>query len=431
VFGSIILLVLGLQSVCAQAPFWQVVGRPDTNIVWTIACSGNGVLWAGTDAWAPEDRGIFKSTDHGETWIISDSGVTVGTVMSICVNSAGHLFAGTTSGVFRSTNGGSLWIPRNNGISYSNPTTRSVFSFGTGNLLCGAEAWDDPYVAAIFRSTDEGSTWVGVAGMHQRIPVGFAVDDSNNLFAGLSPNPSEGASSIWRSTDAGETWFSTGLSSSESGASVIFNEGSLFCCGLFGVLASSDRGITWHQVLNGVVPWTIAANSSGHLFAGTLGAGMFRSTDGGRTWDSLNTGLVDRNVYSVAFDSSGFVYAGTQSGVILRSVFPTTNIRSAGKETPFSFILTQNYPNPFNPSTSIRYGLPSRSHVTLTVFNTLGQQVALLVNETLDAGYHEVQFSARGGYASGGDGSRLASGVYFYRLQAGTYVETRKLLLLR
>ena len=88
---------------------------------------------------------------------------------------------------------------------------------------------------------------------------------------------------------------------------------------------------------------------------------------------------------------------------------------------PPTFSLDQNFPNPFNPSTTVRYGLPQRAHVTIIVYNTLGQQVAQLLNGDIDAGYHEIQFNA----------TNLASGEYFYRIQAGSYVETRKLILVR
>jgi hypothetical protein len=84
-------------------------------------------------------------------------------------------------------------------------------------------------------------------------------------------------------------------------------------------------------------------------------------------------------------------------------------------------VLSQNYPNPFNPSTSIRYAVPQSSFVTLTIYNTLGQRVAKLVNEQQQAGYHDVVFRGEG----------CASGVYFYRLQAGTFSQTRKLVLTR
>jgi hypothetical protein len=99
----------------------------------------------------------------------------------------------------------------------------------------------------------------------------------------------------------------------------------------------------------------------------------------------------------------------------------TTGIASESGNIPADYSLSQNYPNPFNPSTTIRYGLPSRSHVTLAVFNTLGQRVTTLVQGEQEAGYHEVKF----------DASELASGVYLYRVQAGEFVQTRKLLLLQ
>ena len=115
--------------------------------------------------------------------------------------------------------------------------------------------------------------------------------------------------------------------------------------------------------------------------------------------------------------SSDFVYArvnGREYGTLASAVGDRLKLTSR-------FELSQNYPNPFNPATTIRYALPQRSHVTLTVFNALGQQVATLVNESQDPGFHDVPFNGGG----------LASGVYIYRLQAGEYVQSRTLVLLK
>jgi len=98
-----------------------------------------------------------------------------------------------------------------------------------------------------------------------------------------------------------------------------------------------------------------------------------------------------------------------------------TSVTELKDLVPTTFVLEQNYPNPFNPSTTIRFGVPSRSHVTLTVFNTLGQKVAELVNTDIEGGYHEVHFDARA----------LASGIYFYRLQAESFHQTHSLCVLK
>ena len=88
---------------------------------------------------------------------------------------------------------------------------------------------------------------------------------------------------------------------------------------------------------------------------------------------------------------------------------------------PLTFALEQNYPNPFNPSTIIHYALPEKSNVELIVYDILGNEVATLVNEEKPAGSYEVEFSATG----------LPSGIYFYRIQAGSFVETKKMVLMK
>ncbi len=120
------------------------------------------------------------------------------------------------------------------------------------------------------------------------------------------------------------------------------------------------------------------------------------------------------------------------SGFLADTLFSHTVLGIGNEEQlPGTFALLQNYPNPFNPSTTVRYELPGASDVTLSVFDMLGRQVAVLVNERREAGMHEVRLEGRG----------LSSGVYFYRLHArplqpatgggGDFTQTRKLILLK
>ena len=88
---------------------------------------------------------------------------------------------------------------------------------------------------------------------------------------------------------------------------------------------------------------------------------------------------------------------------------------------PIEYSLSQNYPNPFNPSTTIKYSLPKQSNVTIKVFDVLGSEVATLVNQEQPQGNYEVGF----------DGTDLTSGIYFYRLQAGDFIKTKKMILIK
>ncbi len=98
-----------------------------------------------------------------------------------------------------------------------------------------------------------------------------------------------------------------------------------------------------------------------------------------------------------------------------------SNIVEVNFGTNKIFELAQNYPNPFNPTTDISFNLPTDAHVTLTIFNVLGEKVAEIVNSNIPAGYHNVTF----------DASELNSGIYYYKLEAGNFIQMRKMMLLK
>jgi len=97
------------------------------------------------------------------------------------------------------------------------------------------------------------------------------------------------------------------------------------------------------------------------------------------------------------------------------------DIGEDGGNYPKEFALGQNYPNPFNPSTTFKYEIPKESYITLKVYDILGREVTTLVNEQQRAGYYEIDWNA----------VNNSSGVYFYKIQAGDYVDTKKMILLR
>ena len=176
----------------------------------------------------------------------------------------------------------------------------------------------------------------------------------------------------------------------------------------------------WIPLNNGLSSGAIMALavSGAHLFAG-IQNGVFLSRDDGASWAAAGCSDADGVIAFAISDSN--LFAGTGTGVWRRPLSELTSVGNPTADVPKTFALQQNYPNPFNPSTTIIFELPKTAHVNLKVFDILGREVVLLVNERKAPGKYEVKF----------DGSNLASGVYFYRIQAGDFVQTRKLVLLK
>jgi hypothetical protein len=145
------------------------------------------------------------------------------------------------------------------------------------------------------------------------------------------------------------------------------------------------------------------------------------SVPGDEVWLTLGRALDDTRSY--VYDPTTGQWTMSDREFQFRAVtddfYPAGGVDEMG--IPKKFELMQNYPNPFNPTTIIKYALPKEAHVTIKVYNALGQEVATLINQNVDAGYHEINFNA----------SNLASGMYIYRIQAGNYVAVKKMMLLK
>ena len=148
----------------------------------------------------------------------------------------------------------------------------------------------------------------------------------------------------------------------------------------------------------------------------------FHTVDGGNSWARQTITIPQNyNLKSIFFVDQQNGWTVGIHGYIFRTTNGGVSFIKDETELPNEFILHQNYPNPFNPTTTINYQIPQTEFVILKVYDILGREVAILVNEEKPAGSYEVQF----------EGSGLTSGIYFYQLKAGEYSETKKMILLK
>ena len=131
------------------------------------------------------------------------------------------------------------------------------------------------------------------------------------------------------------------------------------------------------------------------------------------------------SVTSFGSDQHDELYIWSFDGKIYKFSQALSTIKIDGI-IPNKLFLYQNYPNPFNPVTTLRYGIPENSLVNITIYDMLGRQVKTLVNQTQDAGYRSVIWNAKNDY-----GQPVSGGIYLYQIQAGDYISTVKMVLLK
>ncbi|MFZ5948282.1 MAG: VPS10 domain-containing protein [Stygiobacter sp.] len=398
-----------------------------------------GLLYSGFST--AKKSGVYFSNDNGNSWTDISGNLPQLTVNTIkVVNNA--IFVGTPKGrIYKSTNNGTSWEKLNTGmdtLSY----VMSLESFG-GEMFAGTNN------SGLYISKDYGNSWQpfnsGIVGK----VVNCLYTSSTDLFASMNNKY------VYRYDQPNSTWKGSGngmLNNSINAlVEAIDGSGNKFLfAGLYSsvteLAVSTDNGINWTASdagLPNVPVYTLTAVGY-NIFLGN-DYGVYRSTDFGKKWEDAKTGLAQFGSYTYYLTKGKTDLFVIQGGAVWKRPYSDFNITSVSNEAeiPDGFSLYQNYPNPFNPSTTIKYSIlnvmvSSSNHdvtlrqsrqsrdqsdniVTLKVYDILGKEVATLVNERQSAGNYEVKF----------DGSNLSSGVYFYKLQAGEFSQTKKLLLMK
>lgn len=373
------------------------------------------------NAWACGDNGVILYTSNGGTnWIQQNSGTTKNLYCITFIEASGSpiICVGEDGLILRSTMSTiGTWTP------IASPTTKTLRSMSDfGGFAVGDSG-------VILKTTDTGLNWTLI-----NSPVTSRLNHVTGVFTAMACGDN---GTVIRSNSQGLVWtpVPTGLSNNLYGIPM-FNSNPAVISGDGGMIfASTNLGNNWFIMPSGttrrLTSCQYSTNNTQKLYMVGFEGLIIKTTNNGATF-GYQISSTTVNLHSTFFyldDMNGF--ACGDNGTILRTtdgggaIFPT-EIKNISHGVAGEYKLEQNYPNPFNPSTNIEFSIPKNvngelSIVNLKIYNALGKEIAVLINENLPAGSYSIQWDAK----------NFSSGTYYYKLSAGEFTETKKMLLIK
>jgi len=395
------------------------------NYTWANQTSGTAVILYSVKtvndlvAWAVGATGVVrKTTNGGTTWADGDpgNGITadIYNVEAIDANTAWCTTSPGATFIYKTTNGGTNWVQVYtlaaafiNAIKMVTPT--NGYAFGDpagGNWL-------------MLQTTNGGTNWTTLA------TVAGTGDGRNNCLQVTLPNIwfGTGQGPIWRSTNSGINWANSPSGITTQITGLHFNSATVGLAGGASMMKSTDGGVTWAPLAALGTGTITGIQGTGSDYWYVRGTGVYRSTNDGAAWTQVHTAAQTQNDISLGTGSNGCLVAWSvgSTGSIAKMTGQPVGINIYNNEVPKAYMLQQNYPNPFNPSTTIRFSIPTNGNVELKVYDLLGKEIAVLVNEYMPTGNYSVDF----------DASSISSGIYFYTLKSADFIETKKMVLIK
>lgn len=402
--------------------------------VYHFGLSTDGAIWMGTT-----QNGVVE--DKGTSWKTFDS-LNSGIYASNMVNqisfdrSGNPWIVGGSWSVGGSTMGKYYF---EGGASHFDGTKWTTYNLAKGNfpsndIECVTidkdnVAWFGTYDKGVVRY--DGTAWITYDTLNSPLPSNTVyccvVDAQNNVWFGTNKGVAKFDGTNWtvrNSQNSGLPYDYIWSMAVDKTGKIWFLVWNWVNYNLFGNYVVSYDGSQWNSWSAPASAHCFCIDSTNSVWVGTYGNGV--SKFDGTSWTTFttaNSGIGYNYIEGIMADNHGNIWFGAQDYGGGVSVYNPNGVTKVERpmEPPSNFRLYQNYPNPFNPTTIISYDLPVSSHVTIKVYDVLGREMETLISERQSAGTHSVRFNA----------SNLPSGVYFYRLQAGNYVEARKLMVLK
>jgi len=418
----IIVILLGFFALVekSQSQPWQVLSSSTTNNITDVEFINSNLGF-----FSSSDGVIKRTTDGGISWEIVLS-QTIKIYSLYFVNENLGFGSGGFGRIFKTTNSGLNWI-------VTAPTGYNLLSIFFTNEFIGYAVGAQ---SCIIKTTNGGQTWFNQISPLTNLALTEVCFSGSKGYISVS----SAYTNLLYTSDGGETW-QDGKTRSGSvlSFSVSFNNSLGYLGGYTSIATgynpllfkTNDNGQTWSDFqlssngkiysisISPVDPSKACAvgNYINDPVYGNQGL-IMRTSDGGQTWSEEQwPGEIKLN--AVHASSTDFFIAG-DNGLLLKSSY-TVGISSFNSEIPSGYSLGQNYPNPFNPTTKINFSIPKSGNVKLTVYNLVGQEVSVILNQNLNVGNYNFDF----------DASNLNSGVYFYTLQSENFRETKRMVLLK
>jgi len=356
---------------------------------------------------------IIKTTNSGINWILYDEPTNDQYNSISFADAMTGVVVGPPGILLRTTNGGINWAtinhPGNDKGSVQFASSSTVYAAG-----------DD-----IIKSTDGGITWSvilsgTILGQYQGLHF---IDENTGIVVGRP-------GLIITTTNGGLNWIQrTMFLPVQFGDSTLTDV--MFVNSLTGyasgnngiVMKTTNSGLNWIYKPTGVLSWLQGIYFSDTQIGTIVGntGRIMKTTDGGNTWIN-QTSPLNYPLWDVEFSNQNTGWIVGFNGLIVK----TTNggitwLNPISNGIPLSFNLEQNYPNPFNPQTKIKFDIKSSQQARLSIYNILGVEIEILINEKLNPGTYEVNWDAKS----------YSSGIYYYSLESGDFTETKKMVLLK